>query len=178
MATIMTHAAVAVGLGRLFTARRMPLAFWMMAAGLAMLPDLDVLAFRFGIPYGAFWGHRGFSHSLLFAAIVGSLAALTYRYFALRYWDLFNFFFAVTASHGILDAFTNGGLGVAFFAPFDNARYFFPWQPIQVSPIGTAFFSWDGLETIFSELLWIWLPMGVLVLAMEIGRRKSAKKHR
>jgi hypothetical protein len=34
----------------------------------------------------------------------------------------------VTASHGMLDAMTDGGLGVAFFAPFDNARYFFPME--------------------------------------------------
>jgi inner membrane protein len=37
-----------------------------------------------------------------------------------------------TASHGILDAFTNGGLGVAFFAPFDKTRYFFPVTPMKL----------------------------------------------
>ena len=142
MPTILTHAALAIGLGRLFTARKMPLAFWGIAASLAMLPDIDVYAFRFGIPYGAFLGHRGFSHSLSFAAIAGFLAATTYRYFALRFWDLLNFFFVAAASHGILDAFTNGGLGVAFFAPFDNSRtsfrggrYRFPPSVPRSSPV-------------------------------------------
>jgi hypothetical protein len=46
------------------------------------------------------------------------------------------FFFLATASHGLLDAMTDGGLGVAFFSPFDKHRYFFPWTPIRVSPIG------------------------------------------
>jgi hypothetical protein len=59
MPTVMTHAALAVGLGRIFTGRPLPLLFWCMTGSLAMLPDIDVLAFRFGIPYGAVFGHRG-----------------------------------------------------------------------------------------------------------------------
>jgi inner membrane protein len=58
-------------------------------------------------------------------------------------------FFLITASHGILDAFTNGGLGIALFSPFDNSRYFFPFRPIQVSPIGAGFFSMRGLRVLF-----------------------------
>ena len=37
---------------------------------LALLPDADVIAFVFRIPYSAPWGHRGASHSLVFAALV------------------------------------------------------------------------------------------------------------
>jgi len=48
--------------------------------------------------------------------------------------------FLTTASHGFLDAMTNGGLGIAFFSPFDPTRYFFPWKPILVSPIGLGRF--------------------------------------
>src|SRR5215831_7502105 len=47
---------------------------------------------------------------------------------------LFAYLFLATASHGVLDAMTNGGLGVAFFSPFDTTRYFLPWRPIRVSP--------------------------------------------
>jgi inner membrane protein len=58
---------------------------------------------------------------------------------------------------------TNGGLGVAFFAPFQNDRYFFPWRPIQVSPIGVAsFFSEWGLRVVRSELQWVWLPSAII----------------
>jgi hypothetical protein len=34
------------------------------------IPDLDVMGFRFGIHHGDFWGHRGFTHSLAFAAVL------------------------------------------------------------------------------------------------------------
>lgn len=51
---------------------------------------------------------------------------------------------------------TNGGLGVAFFAPFSSARYFLPFRPIEASPISiTAFFTYRGLEVLESEMLWI-----------------------
>jgi inner membrane protein len=35
-----------------------------------MLPDADVLAFKPGVAYGNIFGHRGFTHSLLFAFVV------------------------------------------------------------------------------------------------------------
>ncbi|NIM12838.1 MAG: hypothetical protein GTO45_29905 [Candidatus Aminicenantes bacterium] len=53
----------------------------------------------------------------------------------------------LTASHGVLDAFTNGGLGIALLSPFDTTRHFSPWQPIEVAPIGIwAFFSDWGVK--------------------------------
>jgi len=172
MPTVITHAVVALGLGKTFTARKLPLSFWMLAAGLAMLPDLDVLAFRFGILYEAFLGHRGISHSLLFALVTGGLASVcSYRHLGLKLWDLWGFFFVVTASHGILDAFTNGGLGVAFYSPVDTTRYFFPWQPLEVSPIGMSFFSERGLQTAWSEFVWVWLPTAGWVSAVLLWRR-------
>jgi inner membrane protein len=62
-------------------------------------------------------------------------------------------------SHGLLDALTDGGLGVAFFSPFSNARYFFPWHPISVSPLSiTRFLSGRAGPVLWSELLWVILP--------------------
>src|SRR5439155_18145777 len=142
----------------------------------AMLPDLDVVAFAFDLPYGHMLGHRGLSHSLPFAAglafVATSVAArrLAPGAGALRLWA---FFFAATASHGLLDAMTSGGSGIAFFAPFSNARYFFPWRPIVVSPIGiSAFLSRWGVQVMSSELLWIWLPAGVVILVGGLARRR------
>jgi inner membrane protein len=77
----------------------------------------------------------------------------------------------VTASHGLLDALTDGGLGVAFFAPFDAGRYFLPWTPIRVSPIGLGFFSARGAEVLASEVVWVWLPALALVAAVWAGRK-------
>ncbi len=78
--------------------------------------------------------------------------------------------FLATASHGVLDAFTNGGRGVAFGAPFNWSRHHFPVTPIEVSPISVrAFFSERGLEILMNEFLWIWLP--ALALVLVAGRR-------
>src|SRR5205807_286289 len=116
---------------------RPPPAFWGVSAALAVLPDLDALAFPLGIPYHSRFGHRGLSHSLLCALAVSLPAALlTPGPAGWPWWALWLFFWIIMASHGALDAWTNGGLGVAFFAPFDDQRYFFPWRPVQVSPIG------------------------------------------
>ena len=77
---------------------------------------------------------------------------------------LWVYFAAITASHGLLDALTNGGRGIAFFAPFSNHRFFFPWRPIQVSPIGVGFFSARGFAVLQSELRWILLPSVIIAL--------------
>ncbi len=176
MPTILTHAAVGLSLGRMFTARPMPLLFWGLAGGLPMLPDLDVVAFWFGIPYEGFWGHRGFTHSLAFALLVAvPAAALSCRRLRVPFADWCGLLFLATASHGLLDALTNGGLGIAFFAPFDDRRYFFPWQPIEVSPIGLSFFSARGWATLRSELLWVWAPTAAAVVLVEVGRRWRRK---
>ena len=84
--------------------------------------------------------------------------------------------FTVTASHGVLDALTNGGLGVAFFAPFDGTRYFFAWQPLVVSPISFErfFTSWGG-AVLQSELKFIWLPLSLLWLAVVFARNIRQK---
>ncbi len=88
---------------------------------------------------------------------------------------LWAYFFLATASHGLLDAMTDGGLGVAFFAPFENRRYFLLWRPIHVSPIGIGrFFSERGVAVVESELLWIWLPATLLALSVWLMRRRAA----
>jgi inner membrane protein len=178
MPTIFTHAAVAVGAGTLLSRfRSLPPLFWLVAAGLAMLPDADVFGLRL-VAWGSPLAHRGLSHSLLAAAVMsGIAAAVTSRRIPLSPARLWACFFACMASHGMLDAFTNGGPGVAFFAPFDNTRYFFPVRPVHVSPLGLGFFSRWGLRTITSELLWIWLPLGALVAAGAAWRGARESPH-
>jgi inner membrane protein len=141
----------------------------------SMLPDLDVVGFRFGVPYGHLLGHRGLSHSMAFAVFLSAcltwllpIAAQASRMM------LFGFLFLSTVSHGILDALTSGGLGVAFFAPFENSRYFFPWRPIRVSPISvSAFLSATGVRVLRSELQWIWLPAGWVAVLLTLLRRSG-----
>jgi inner membrane protein len=173
MPTVVTHGAVAIGLGRaLGLASRRPLLLWALSAGASAMPDLDVVAWPLGIPYGTRWAHRGISHSLAFAVMAGIILSVCFhRRLGLRPGRLAAYFALVTASHGVLDALTNGGPGVAFFAPFDDTRYFFPWRPVLVSPIGLRFFSRWGLEVMQSELVWIWLPLGLALAAIELARR-------
>lgn len=164
MPTVFTHAVVGLGFAATGpgTGRR-PL-FWALSAGLSMLPDLDVVAMAAGIPYHSVWSHRGFGHSLTAAVLVGALtAAVTARRLEMRAPRLAVYFALVMASHGVLDAFTDGGLGVAFWAPFDAGRSFFPWRPITVSPLGLAFFSERGGRVLVGELAWIWLPVAAVV---------------
>jgi inner membrane protein len=77
----------------------------------------------------------------------------------------------------VLDALTNGGLGIAFFAPVDATRYFFPWRPVRVSPISvTAFFSKWGVRIVLSEMLYIWLPTGLLLGLRALGRYVARRR--
>lgn len=177
MPTIMTHAVVAVGLGRIFTARKMPrLEFWEALIILSMLPDIDVFAFRFDVPYENMFGHRGFTHSIPFAfAISGIVAAFCCRKCEVRFLDLWGLFFVVTASHGLLDAATyGGGHGIAFLAPFSDERFWAPFRPMLVSQMGRHFVSLESLGTLGSEFVWVWIPMGLLVGAVELYRRIKA----
>jgi inner membrane protein len=175
VASAFSHAVAALGLGACFYRPGISKRVWIVGAVCSVLPDIDVIGFRFGVRYGDFWGHRGFTHSLLFAALLASIAVLAVfprRVSGIGRFGLWCYFFLATASHGVLDAMTDGGLGVAFFSPFDNHRYFFPWTPIRVSPIGvTRFFSHRGLAVLQSELLWIWLPAAVLVLSAYLLHR-------
>lgn len=179
MPTFISHPAVPLALAAVI---RRDISRRLLLAGIvaAILPDLDVLAFRFGIPYAADWGHRGFSHSLFFALLIAVLGVVFARTLKTKRKTAFWFLGLATASHGVLDAFTNGGLGIAFFWPMSSERFFFPLQPIQVSPLSlSGFLSERGITVLRSELVWVWLPcIGIAVVAMtyrglrRLGRRK------
>jgi inner membrane protein len=166
-----------VGIGA-STAPGTPKGVWVVGVVCSMIPDLDVIGFRFGIHYGDFWGHRGFTHALLFAALMASnvmLAAFRRLLPGLDHFRMWTYFFLATASHGFLDAMTDGGMAVAFFSPFDNHRHFLPWTPIRVSPIGIGrFFTDRGLAVLQSEFHWIWLPAALLAVSAWLMRRRAA----
>ena len=117
-----------------------------------------------GIPWGHVLGHRGITHSVAFAAALAAAVAWSGLAGPGRRGALWLVLFVATASHGALDAMTDGGSGVAFFAPFDATRYFLPWRPIPVSPMGLRFFSDYGLEVFERELWIVWLPSAILAV--------------
>ena len=161
MASAFSHAVVALAMGKVFRNKELTWRELFLGVLCSAVPDLDVIGFPFGIQYGDLWGHRGLTHSVLFAALLaGILVAVWYRTKpTVALTGLFLYFFLCTASHGVLDAMTDGGLGVAFFSPFDTTRYFFPLRPVLVSPIGISeFFTEYGARVLASEVVWIWLP--------------------
>ncbi len=177
MPSLLAHVAPALALAPAFVRPGVPRRLvWWGAFG-AIAPDLDVLTFALGVPYAHPLGHRGLWHSLPFAALL----AIGLAWFALRPRDgethcrhAWLYLFLCVGSHGVLDAATNGGLGVALLAPFDATRFFFPFRPIEVSPLGvSAFLSARGLAVVGSELRWVWLPC-LAVGAGLLWRRRRA----
>lgn len=195
VASAFTHAVAAAALAHLMVPRQRGL--MLLGALCAAAPDLDVIGLHVGVPYGDLLGHRGLTHSLPFAALSAALVTRAWQRGARTSsqreldtsgvqfsaagaaaaatrsaWRVWAFLFLAIASHGLLDALTNGGLGVAFFAPLDAGRYFFPWQPIEVSPISVRrFFTERGWRVLESELLVVWLPAAGVMLLTSLWRR-------
>ena len=173
MCSVLTHPAVPVALVTLLPQEAQSPTLVLIGAACSVIPDLDVIGFKFGLTSEHMLGHRGLTHSVVFAAMLGAL--LTYTFFRHSHpdpWLVFLFLFMSTLSHPLLDMLTNGGRGVALWAPFSNARYFFPWRPIEVSPVSVRrFFSRRGVQIMRSELRWVWLPAAaVAILGMMVRR--------
>ena len=151
MPSSVSHAMAAVALAASFA----PSSNWrrlaLTGAVCAVVPDLDALPRVVGRPDFAFLGgHRGFTHSITFAALAGLSAGPIFaeRLGVSRRW-LFAFTAAATLSHGVLDAFSDfgGRVGVAFLSPFSSRRFNAEWQPVRGE---------------FSELLWCLAPLMLL----------------
>lgn len=179
MASAFAHAFVAVSLGSAITPGQVFPRLLVVGTVCSLLPDADVLGLRLGIAYGDLLGHRGLSHSLAFAVVVGLVATPIFfggeRWRALRL-RMAIYLLVISASHGVLDAMTNGGLGVAFFSPFDATRYFLPVRPVEVSAIGAAFLTYRSVRVLFTELVWIGLPWSALTLALHALLRSADRR--
>jgi inner membrane protein len=174
------HIAVGMAAARVYRDDAAPrwssMAWWSV---LSMLPDADVIGFALGIEYGDPWGHRGATHSLTLAMAITTVLGLAAPRFRLRRfhattletaargrrmrsWAIAG---AVLLSHGLLDTLTDGGLGCALLWPFDLTRYFAPWRPIPVAPIGLDFLSPSGLLVALTELV-LFAPLVVFALRL------------
>lgn len=165
MPTILSHLAVPISVAVALGPRRV--SWGMLAAGMvaAVLPDADSVAFKLGIPYGGMWGHRGFTHTLGFALVVGLLG-----WWAASRWRIprgygYAWIALCVFSHPVLDTLTNGGLAIALYWPLTDTRFFSPWRPVVVSPVDfrqfvdTGGLSLRGSRVLLSELMFIWLPL-------------------
>jgi len=173
------HFAVALAGGRVARpAGRARRAVWLAAlVAVSLAPDLDVVAFRLGIPYGAPFGHRGAAHSIVVGVVLGLAVGLVGWRLGMRLGPAMAAAVVVSMSHGILDTFTNGGRGIALLWPFSNARLFAPWRPIPVAPIGLAFFSPRGVAVMLHELL-LFAPLFAIALWPSRHKRRGVAPHR
>lgn len=171
MASLFGHGLVGFTLSKIVDSKSNKLLLFL-AIGSAILPDIDVIAFNFGIPYAHPLGHRGFTHSITFAILWGIIIALLLR--RQKKHIVFAVIFLSTISHGVLDALTTGGKGVGFLIPFTDERFFLPLKVIKVSPIGISkFFSEWGLRVILSELKYIAIPCILVLLFLRFKRKKQ-----
>jgi inner membrane protein len=152
---------------------------WFLSLVCSALPDIDGVISRlasrlFGLQLtGMWWAHRGFSHSVLFALIIGVLAGIVARKimrFEKPTWLLALYFFAVVMSHGLIDGTTYGGEGVMFFAPFETDRYLFLFTPVPTLN-ARQWLGSQGLMTFAKEMLWIWLPLSIVGIGLRLFRK-------
>ena len=166
---------IAVGMAAARFDRHTPAPRWSSMAwwsALSMLPDADVVGFALGVNYGDPWGHRGATHSLTFSVAVGLAVGLAAPWFKRPAGRTALIASVVLASHAILDTMTDGGLGCALLWPFDLTRYFAPWRPIPVAPIGLAFFSPYGGTIALTELV-LFSPL--LLFALRSRTRETSR---
>lgn len=188
MPSAFAHAAAGLAIAATLRPAELPRRFWVAAALCATIPDIDALGRPFGVlDYEtAFGGHRGFTHSLLFAALFGAGVAWAVsqapsgKGARLRLWLCFAL---ATASHGILDGLTTTGDGVKYFSPFVDERFTFLWHPIdpRSAAAGVRAPLLRILYLMGSEILWVGVPCAALVAisyAVRERRRHPGKPAR
>jgi inner membrane protein len=132
-------------------------------AALAELPDVDVVGVACGFHDHGLFGHRGISHSLFTALVIGLASALLARRFG---WPIVRTAVAATlavASHGVLDACCEGGRGIPFLWPLTDARFHAPWRVLPDAPRGLKMLSRPGLLDLAVEFV-IFFPLTAFAL--------------
>jgi len=168
VATPLSHLAVPLALTAALGSDIVPPELMALALVCAALPDIDALGLWLGIPYEHPFGHRGITHSLPFAVALAGAGTLLAPALGADPSAAFAVLLVSAASHGLIDALTNGGLGIALLSPFSHQRFFLPWRVIEVSPLRpSALFSRRGLDVLRSEMRWVWVPcLAVAILGM------------
>ena len=115
-----------MAIGSVVAPRRLLRPFLIAGAACALMPDLDNLG-PGGIDF--LGGHRGFTHSFTFAALIGlASGAIVFRQ---PEWSgarvrLMLFIAIATATHGVLDALTSVSRGAQLLSPFSLHPYRVP----------------------------------------------------
>ncbi|HVR62420.1 MAG TPA: metal-dependent hydrolase [Polyangia bacterium] len=172
------HIAVGMASGRLFadlSDQRRPWRQALIGIGLAWLPDVDVLWLALGAPDRGLLGHRGFTHTPLFALAVGALVGVwLWARGRGRPVTLAVLAALLVGTHGILDGIAQDGRGILFFWPLSAERFHLPWRPIPDAPLGLALFSRVGLSHLALEFLYF-IPFTLFTLRW---RREKTRRGR
>jgi inner membrane protein len=139
--------------------------------GLAILPDLDYVGVVMGLEYTGHYGHRGYSHSALFALAIAGVAYMVARKWGTRPGFTALLAFLAVISHGLLDSMTYRTRGVPFFWPLTEYRVTFGWRPIPPAPVGARFLSQRGLEVALVEMVYF-LPLTLMAFSPRLATWK------
>ena len=175
MPTIFTHVAIPVAAALALGSSRVPTSMLLAGMVAAIAPDFDGIAYQFGWRPDGMWGHRGFTHTLLFAALLGLLGLWLAKWWKVPRLAGFAWLALCCLSHPLLDMMTSGGSGMALLWPLSSERFFSPWRPIAVSPIlADRFFSQRGVHVLVSELYNVWFPL--LTIGLSIFALRHTRK--
>lgn len=149
------HLAVGAAIGAAFSLKTgsRPRPTIIVFALLALAPDIDFVGGLLGVARGSTspLGHRGFTHSVFFALVVGGIVGAVTRGSPFRrYWAGICAFIAL-ASHGLLDTMSRLGDGPMLFWPFTAGHYEFPWRPIPGVITAQHYLSIQAIPTLVVE---------------------------
>ena len=154
-----------------FDRKQVPAGALLLGMALATPPDVDAIGYWMGIPARSLLGHRGLTHSLAFA-LTGLLAAWACSRRGGNRGSLSAYFILVMISHGLLDAFTNGGPGVAFFSPSEPPVFLPVPSHRGLTHRNRRVQCARGVRIRLSEVRWVLLPAAALA-AMGILLRRA-----
>ena len=146
-----THLALGACMGEAFAGKTLGKKAMLWGAMAQSIPDIDFISSFWMDTSSGLLAHRGFTHSILFCAIItplfGLLAERWHRphNISLQKWILF--FGAVIFIHIFIDTFNNYGVG--WFEPFSHQRISF-----NAIYVADPFFSlWPGIACVFLVFL-------------------------
>jgi membrane-bound metal-dependent hydrolase YbcI (DUF457 family) len=120
-------------------------------SGLALLPDIDIIASRFRTSEDSCVAHHAAFHSIAFAGASGCVAAAVAQSGRRRRQG--TLVALIVGSHGVLDAFGHTSNGVALLWPASRKRLLGPWHVFPSPPASRELFSRRGLSLLGAELL-------------------------
>jgi membrane-bound metal-dependent hydrolase YbcI (DUF457 family) len=152
MPSSVAHGLTAFALGAAILPQRSARPIVLTGVACAVLLDIDAIGRPFG--YGDlawFGGHRALTHSTFFALTLGlGLTFLWRQRLPSRALQgrAAAFLILAMVAHGVFDAFTGYGDGVALFAPLSWHRFASAWEPFA---------------GVWEEVFIVWLPAGLFL---------------